>query len=53
MAQVLRFDKAPDSPGVRRITVVVPDDVKSGPTVPVRLFYIGRPSNEVTMAVQP
>jgi hypothetical protein len=53
MAPVLRFDKVPDLPGVSRVTVVVPDGTATGPAVSVRLLYIGRVSNEVTIAVAP
>jgi hypothetical protein len=53
LAQLLRFDKAPDSPGVSRVTVVVPDGIATGAAVPLRLIYIGRVSNEIRIAVAP
>jgi Kelch motif protein len=53
MAEVLMFGKAPGLPGVNRVTVRVPSGITPGAAVPVRLTYIGRPSNEVTIAVQP
>jgi uncharacterized protein (TIGR03437 family) len=52
-AEVLSFGKAPGLSSVSRVTVRVPGGIPSGPAVPVRLTYIGRPSNEVTIAVQP
>ena len=53
IAEVLSFGKAPGLSSVSRVTVRVPGGIPSGPAVPVRLTYIGRPSNEVTIAVQP
>ena len=53
IAEVVSFDKAPGLSSVSRVTVRVPSGIPSGPAVPVRLTYIGRPSNEVTIAVQP
>lgn len=51
MAEVVSFGNALGWAGVNQ--VIVRSGVASGPTVvPVRMMYIGRTSNEVTVAVQ-
>ena len=52
LAQVLYFGAAPGYPGYYQVNFRVPNGVPPGPAVSVRLTYIGRSSNAVTIGVQ-
>jgi uncharacterized protein (TIGR03437 family) len=52
MAQVLYFGDAPGYPGYFQVNFEVPPVTTPGSAVPVRLMYLNRSSNTVTIAVQ-
>jgi hypothetical protein len=52
LAQILYFGDAPGYPGFNQVNIRVPDGIAPGSAVPVRLIYLNRASNEVTIAVQ-
>jgi hypothetical protein len=52
LAEIVAFRNASGVPTVTQIKVRVPSGIARGPAVPVRLSYIDRSSNEVTLAVR-
>ena len=51
-ADILSVRNVPGAAGTSRVTVRVPKGVAPGSAVAVRLMYLGRTSNEVTIVVQ-
>jgi len=52
LAEILFFGDAPGYPGYYQVNFRMPSGVAPGPAVSVRLTYIGRSSNAVTIGVQ-
>jgi uncharacterized protein (TIGR03437 family) len=52
LAEILYFGDAPGYPGYFQVNFRVPNGVAPGTAVSVRLAYIGRPSNAVTIGLQ-
>jgi uncharacterized protein (TIGR03437 family) len=52
MAEVLWFGKAPGFENLSQVNVRVPAGLAGGSVVPVRMKYLDRPSNAVTLAVE-
>jgi uncharacterized protein (TIGR03437 family) len=52
LAEIVSVGDAPGVPGAKAVRVRVPLGVTAGSVIAVRLTYLGRPSNAVTMAVK-
>jgi hypothetical protein len=52
LGTILYFGAAPGYPGYFQVNFRVPDGVAAGSSVPVRLAYLGRWSNQVTVSLQ-
>ena len=51
LSEILYLGDAPGYPGYSQVNFRVPDDITPGSAVRVRLIYLGRSSNEVTIAL--
>jgi len=52
LGEILYFGDAPGYPGYYQVNFRVPGGLTPGPVVPVRLTYLGRPSNKVSIGVR-
>jgi uncharacterized protein (TIGR03437 family) len=52
MADLVFFGDAPGYPGYYQVNFRVPVGLEAGAVIPVRLNYLDRPSNDVTLAIQ-
>lgn len=52
MAALVEVGTVPGAPGVNQVRVRIPNGITPGPAVRVRLTYLDRPSNEVTIGVR-
>jgi uncharacterized protein (TIGR03437 family) len=52
LAKIFFFGSAPGYPGYYQVNFQLPDSVVAGSSVPVRLTYLGRSSNQTGIAVQ-
>jgi uncharacterized protein (TIGR03437 family) len=52
LAETLYFGNAPGYPGYKQVNFRLPAGVAPGPAILVRLSYLSRPSNEVSIGLK-